>query len=41
MQTLPDFTIVMLREVQYKSNFVLGINIYLPPSIKNLIDNNK
>jgi len=41
MQTLPDFTIAMLREVQHKSNFVLGMNIHLSPSIKSLIDNNK
>jgi len=41
MQTLPDFTIVMFREVQHKSNFVLGMNIHPPPSIKSLIDNNK
>lgn len=40
MQTLPHFTIVMFRKVQYKSNFVLGMNIHLPPSIKSLIDNN-
>jgi len=34
MQTLPDVTIVMFRKVQYKSNFVLGMNVHLPPSIK-------
>jgi len=28
MQTLLDFTILMFRKVQYKSNFVLGSNIH-------------